>query len=233
MRKFGFLTAILSVLLLASSCASKKSFQMSEAGRWAAIASRDSLAELLSGTRLQCGTLSDDVERLMSSVKNYQSLLATNQNENQKLSSSLAEKMNMLTDREKTIADAVNMFYPEMHAAAMADPSFAMISNDFKRPRKAVSKKSLHSRNAYELPIPGRKDYVVKVYPDDENKVAIVPPSDSWPHFFDAVNFWLTGGGACNYFYAKKILENTIRKSASNRSVGYGCEAPSATPSHG
>ena len=135
--------------------------------------------------------------------------------------------------KSQTIADAVNMFYPEMHAAAMADPSFAMISDDFKRPRKAVSKKSLHSRNAYELPIPGRKDYVVKVYPDDENKVAIVPPSDSWPHFFDAVNFWLTGGGACNYFYAKKILENTIRQSVSNRSVGYGCEAPSATPSHG
>ena len=109
MRKFGFLTAILSVLLLASSCASKKSFQMSEAGRWAAIASRDSLAELLSGARLQCGTLSDDVDRLMSSVKNYQSLLATNQNENQKLSSSLAEKMSQLTDREKTIAELQRM----------------------------------------------------------------------------------------------------------------------------
>ncbi len=109
MRKFGFLTAILTVLLLASSCASKKSFQLSEAGRWAAITSRDSLAELLYGARGQNAALSEDVERLMGSVKNYQSLLASNQNENQKLSSSLAEKMNQLSDREKTIAELQRM----------------------------------------------------------------------------------------------------------------------------
>lgn len=71
--------------------------------------SRDSLAELLNGARGQNAMLSQDVERLLGSVKNYQSLLASNQNENQKLSSSLAEKMNQLSDREKTIAELQRM----------------------------------------------------------------------------------------------------------------------------
>lgn len=82
---------------------------MTEAARWATIYSRDSLAELLNGSRIQNESYQNDIELLRGSIKNYQTLLASNQNENQKLSSSLAEKMNELTEREKTIAQLQSM----------------------------------------------------------------------------------------------------------------------------
>lgn len=82
---------------------------MTEAARWATIYSRDSLAELLNGSRIQNESYQNDIELLRGSIKNYQTLLTSNQNENQKLSSSLAEKMNELTEREKTIAQLQSM----------------------------------------------------------------------------------------------------------------------------
>jgi chemotaxis protein MotB len=108
-RIFSLVPIFLSVLLLSSCFVSKKKFEMTEAARWATIYSRDSLAELLNGSRIQNESYQNDIELLRGSIKNYQTLLASNQNENQKLSSSLAEKMNELTEREKTIAQLQSM----------------------------------------------------------------------------------------------------------------------------
>mgnify|MGYP002519949126 CR=1 FL=1 len=100
-RIFSLVPIFLSVLLLSSCFVSKKKFEMTEAARWATIYSRDSLAELLNGSRIQNESYQNDIELLRGSIKNYQTLLASNQNENQKLSSSLAEKMNELMENTK------------------------------------------------------------------------------------------------------------------------------------
>ena len=103
-------------LLLSSCVVSKKKFEIAEAGRLAALYSRDSLAELLGMTRSDYSILDDlragleaDTAQLRSSIRNYQQLLATGQNENQKLNANLAQKISELQDREKTIAELQKM----------------------------------------------------------------------------------------------------------------------------
>lgn len=101
MKYFAFL---FFVSLLMSSCVvSKKKYEESEAGRWAALYSRDSLADLLGNSRAQCLKLLEDTTRLGTSLRNYHALLNSNLNENQKLNSMLATKMKELSEREKTI----------------------------------------------------------------------------------------------------------------------------------
>ena len=114
--------------------------------------------------------------------------------------------------KSQTIADAVNRFYPDMKATAIEHSGFAKVSDSFRRPSNATNKPSLHSGNAYELSIPGEKDYVIKVYPDDENKVAITRKTDSFGHYVEAVYYKLTGGQSFNYQHAKTILEKTEQK---------------------
>ena len=109
MKTKGTIALLTACALLSSCMVSRKKYEASEAGRWAAIYSRDSLADLLDGSRLLAMGLMKDTTLLKGSLKNYQALLASNQNENQKLSSSLAEKMNQLSDREKTIAELQRM----------------------------------------------------------------------------------------------------------------------------
>ena len=92
-RLFSLVPMFLAVLLLSSCFVSKKKYEMTEAARWATVYSRDSLAELLNGSRILNEGYLNDIELLRGSVRNYQALLTSNQNENQKLSSSLAEKM--------------------------------------------------------------------------------------------------------------------------------------------
>ncbi len=96
-------------LLLSSCVVSKKKFEIAEAGRLAALYSRDSLAELLGMTRTDYAILDElrnnllnDTTLLKNSIRNYQQLVATGQNENQKLSANLK-------DREKTIAELQKM----------------------------------------------------------------------------------------------------------------------------
>lgn len=103
-------------MLLSSCVVSKKKFEIAEAGRLAALYSRDSLAELLGMTRSDYSILDDlragleaDTAQLRSSIRNYQQLLATGQNENQKLNANLAQKISELQDREKTIAELQKM----------------------------------------------------------------------------------------------------------------------------
>lgn len=114
--------------------------------------------------------------------------------------------------KSQTIADAVNRIYPDINATAIAHPGFAKVSDSFQRPRDATSKYSLHSGNAYELSIPGEKDYVIKVYPDDGNKVAVVRRTDSFEHYVEAINYMLTGGQSFNCQHAKTILEREEQK---------------------
>ncbi len=108
---------LLAVCVLLSSCVvGRKKYEMSEAARWAALFSRDSLAGLLGSSRSQnaaltkrCNALINDTTLLKGSIRNYQSLLANNQSENQKLTSSLGQKISELEERERTIAELQRM----------------------------------------------------------------------------------------------------------------------------
>ena len=109
MRKKVILPLVLGCILLSSCVVSKKKYEIAEAGRWAALYSRDSLADLLRQSRdsyaaldKRCNNLLKDTTLLKGSIRNYQSLLASNQNENKKLSASLS-------DREKTIVELQNI----------------------------------------------------------------------------------------------------------------------------
>jgi len=89
---------------------SKKKYEIAESGRLAALYSRDSLANLLLSSRKQCDNLNNQCNALMNDtaqmgkgLRNYQSLLTSSNNENQRLSKQLNEKNQLLGDREKTI----------------------------------------------------------------------------------------------------------------------------------
>lgn len=118
MKKMKYFAFLFFLSLLMSSCVvSKKKYEEAEAGRWAALYSRDSLANLLGGSRAQCAKLLEDTTRLGTGLRNHQQLLAnskkenqrlnallnTNASENEKLNSELAVRMQELADREKTI----------------------------------------------------------------------------------------------------------------------------------
>ena len=98
-----------AVMLLSSCVVSRKKYEIAEAGRYAALYSCDSLADLLGQSRDLCGALCTDTALLKGSIRNYQTLLANNQNENQKLNTNLAKKISELQEREKTIAEMQRM----------------------------------------------------------------------------------------------------------------------------
>ena len=109
MKKRSILLFVVASLLLSSCVVSKQKFDVAEAGRLAALYSRDSLAELLGISRSDCALFNErvndlvaDTALLKSSIRNYQRLLATGQNENQKLNANLK-------DREQTIAELQRM----------------------------------------------------------------------------------------------------------------------------
>lgn len=103
--KNGKLMLVAVLALLCSSCVVKKSkYETAESGRLAALYSRDSLQNLLGESRLQAATLMNDTLQLGKSLRNYQALLNSNLNENQKLNSLLAEKKKELDEREATIS---------------------------------------------------------------------------------------------------------------------------------
>ena len=116
MNKKSLLVLGAAVMLLSSCVVSKKKFEIAEAGRLAALYSRDSLADLLGISRNDCALFSErlsaleaDTTLLKNSIRNYQQLLASGQNENQKLNANLAQKISELQDREKTIAELQKM----------------------------------------------------------------------------------------------------------------------------
>ena len=112
MNKKVFLMLVAAGVLLSSCVVSKKKFETAEAGRLAALYSRDSLADLLGISRNDCAVYESRVNALMTdtsllkgSVRNYQALLASGLNENKKLNADLVQKISELQDREKTIAE--------------------------------------------------------------------------------------------------------------------------------
>ena len=116
MKKRSILMLGVACVLLSSCVVSKKKFEIAEAGRLAALYSRDSLADLLGMSRTDYAILDElkngleaDTALLKSSIRNYQQLLASGQNENQKLNANLAQKISELQDREKTIAELQKM----------------------------------------------------------------------------------------------------------------------------
>jgi chemotaxis protein MotB len=123
MKKKSILMLVVATVLLSSCVVSKKKYEIAEAGRLAALYSRDSLADLLSMARNDYAILDElknnleaDTALLKSSIRNYQALLATGQDENQKLNANLSKlnadlnkKMSELQDREKTIAELQKM----------------------------------------------------------------------------------------------------------------------------
>lgn len=109
MRKKTCFALGAAALLLSSCVVSKKKYEMAEAGRYAALYSRDSLADLLGISRNDCALFNERVQSLVAdtallrgSIRNYRTLLASGQNENQKLSANLVE-------RERTIAELQRM----------------------------------------------------------------------------------------------------------------------------
>lgn len=116
MKKGNILMLVAAIMLLSSCVVSKKKFETAESGRYAALYSRDSLADLLGMTRNDYAILDEahnslarDTALLKSSIRNYQALLASGQNENQKLTADLNQKMGELQEREKTIAELQRM----------------------------------------------------------------------------------------------------------------------------
>ena len=109
MKKLSLLMLFAASVLLSSCVVSKKKFEIAEAGRLAALYSRDSLADLLGISRYDCAMFNERVNALMtdtallkSNVRGLQALLASGQNENQKLNANLK-------DREQTIAELQRM----------------------------------------------------------------------------------------------------------------------------
>lgn len=116
MKKLTWVAIALTATMLSSCVVGRKKFEQSEQARWRAYYSRDSLSALLDESRAQanaldqrCGALMTDTALLKKSIRNYQTLLANNQSENKKLNTSLAQKMQELEEREKTIAQLQGM----------------------------------------------------------------------------------------------------------------------------
>ena len=109
MRKPALPLIIAASLALSSCLVSRKKYEIAEAGRYGALYSRDSLADLLEGSRIDVANLSahleamlQDTTNLRDAIRQYQAMLNTNLSENQKLNASLSE-------REKTIRQLENI----------------------------------------------------------------------------------------------------------------------------
>lgn len=123
MKTIKYLPILVLSVLMSSCVVSKKKYEIAESGRLAAIYSRDSLSrvltadrksyeDLLAKERARIAQLCKDTARAANTIRNYEALLTTNANENQKLNTLLSEKqtelgqkMKELEEREKTIRD--------------------------------------------------------------------------------------------------------------------------------
>jgi chemotaxis protein MotB len=112
MNKKTLLLMGTTVLLLSSCVVSKKKYEIAESGRIAALFSRDSLATLLGESRNSYAALDElrnalatDTALLKGSIRNYQALLASGQNENQKLNANLIDREKTIVELQKMIAE--------------------------------------------------------------------------------------------------------------------------------
>lgn len=104
------------VLLVCTSCVTKKKYMIAENGRLEAVGRGDALKEELVNCKdeadRQTARIADllrDTTELGRTVRNYQTMLNTNLSEQEKLNSLLQQKMNELGDREKTINELQDM----------------------------------------------------------------------------------------------------------------------------
>ncbi len=116
MKTKSILLTVLSPLLLTSCLVSKKSFDLAEQGRLAALYSRDSLANLLASSRQEAGNLDivrsaleKDTAALGKTIRSYQGLLASSNRENERLNSELNTHKEQLGENEKTILQLQEM----------------------------------------------------------------------------------------------------------------------------
>ena len=110
MKAIKLIFFTLSALVLSSCVVSKQKYDIAEAGRLAALFSRDSLADMLSAARADYAALSrerdnlrDDTTQLRKGLRNYQSMLSANKSENESLTAQLNQRLRELDEREQTI----------------------------------------------------------------------------------------------------------------------------------
>lgn len=102
---------LLALPLLMTSClVSRTKYDIAEAGRLAALYSRDSIQDLLGSKRADFDALQklynglrEDTTQLRNGIRNYQTLLKSNRDERNLLSTQLSDKMKQLDEREETI----------------------------------------------------------------------------------------------------------------------------------
>ena len=110
MKAIKLIFFTLSALVLSSCVVSKQKYDIAEAGRLAALFSRDSLADMLSAARADYAALSrerdnlrDDTTQLRKGLRNYQSMLSANKSENENLVAQLNQRLREIDEREQTI----------------------------------------------------------------------------------------------------------------------------------
>lgn len=111
MKKITLFTFLM--ILLCTSCVTKKKFMLAEL---AATASKDSLQGLLTDCRntgnqmsVQIKNLMRDTTKMGNSIRQYQSMLNVNMTEQEKLNALLNQKKNELNERERTINELQQM----------------------------------------------------------------------------------------------------------------------------
>lgn len=114
MRKYLFFAA--SVLLICTSCVTKKKYLLAENGRLEAVGRAAALQEQLvdcrdTGDKLneRLAALERDTARLGSNIRNYQTMLDSNMTQQEKLNALLSQKMEELNERERTINELQDM----------------------------------------------------------------------------------------------------------------------------
>lgn len=109
MRKIIFVFSIF-LMLVATSCVSKKKFTIAENGRIAALGREKTLNKNLSQLKeesakqaKQIEGLTGDTTRQGNSIRDYRNMLYSNMTEQEKLNAMLKDKMAQLEEREVTI----------------------------------------------------------------------------------------------------------------------------------
>lgn len=104
--------AAIILLLICSSCVSKKKFLIAENGRLSALQIGDDLSKKLKNATeentkqtARVNKLLTDTTQLGEDIRNYQNMLNSNMTEQEKLNAMLKNKMAQLQDREKTIKE--------------------------------------------------------------------------------------------------------------------------------
>ena len=110
------IAVIFSLLLVTTSCVTKKKYLIAENGRLEAVERGDKLSNRLENCidenfelNKRLDALLKDTANLGRAIRNYESMLNLNLSEQEKLNAMLKEKIDELNMREKTINDLQNL----------------------------------------------------------------------------------------------------------------------------